>query len=167
MSKHIKTSPKVIKPFVIKPLINIKNSTVKNSGFTLIEVMIASVILFSVIATVSMIYRGAFMSSEKANTHISINAVLPSLLTVIRNDIQNRSVYNEETLSNKASVWGVNYQWQASLLEYKSAPPYYDIDDGKVINPPKKYKLWVVNLTLQQNTTSKNYQFNEYSWTNN
>jgi prepilin-type N-terminal cleavage/methylation domain-containing protein len=140
--------------------------SVKQKGFTLIEVMVAAVILFAAIATVSMIYRGAFLSSETANNHISINAILPSLLTVIRNDIQKRGNYNEVILSGRANAWGVNYQWKASLLEKKSAPPYYNIDAGKMISPPKKYKLWLVNLTLQQNAINKQYQFNEYSWTN-
>jgi len=165
MSKHIKTSPKVIKPFVIKPLINIKNSTVKNSGFTLIEVMIASVILFSVIATVSMIYRGAFLSSEKANNHINITGVLPSVLAIVQQNIREQSKNSLTELREQGNAWQIKYQWSAKLLKFKSAPDKLDVDSGDFVKPPLKYKLWQVSLTLEAKGLTKQYSYNELGWT--
>ena len=134
-------------------------------GFTLIEILVASVILFSSIATVSMVYRGAFLSSERANKHVNVTAVLPAILAIIKNEIQIQSNSTEVTLNNKSSAWAVNYHWQASLLAFKTAPPLFDVDSGKMSTPPKKYKLWLVNLTLESNGLTKRFQFNEYSWT--
>ena len=135
-------------------------------GFTLIEVMVAAVILFSVIATVSMIYRGAFLSSDKANNHINISAVLPSILTNIRQNIRLHGNSPEEKLDNQANAWDVKYQWQAQLLKKASAPARLDPDSGAMFTPPEKYKLWQVALTLEQNGVTKKYKFNELSWTN-
>lgn len=143
---------------------HIRNFKHNNSGFTLIEVMVAAVILFSVIATVSMVYRGAFLSSEKATKHVSISAVLPSVLATVKEEIQQQGKLSETTLSYKGNAWSVDYQWSASLVQYKAAPTQYDIDSGTMITPPKKYKLWLVDLTLQINGLIKQYQFNEYSW---
>jgi len=138
----------------------------KNTGFTLIEVMVASVILFSVIATVSMIYRGAFLSSEKANSHITITGVLPSVLANVQQNIREQSNSSLTELSNQGDAWQVNYQWQAKLIEHKSAPVKLDVDTGDYITPPLKYKLWQVALTLELNGLEKKYNYNELGWTN-
>ena len=138
--------------------------SVKQKGFTLIEVMVAAVILFSVIASVSMIYRGAFISSEKANNHVEIAGVLPSILASLRYDIRQQGNSASTELSQQGSTWNVNYHWQAKLIDFKSAPEKFDVDTGKFITPPKKYKLWQVVLTLESNGLKKQYQLKELSW---
>ena len=136
----------------------------KNKGFTLLEVMVASVILFSVIASVSMIYRGAFISSEKANNHVNIVSVLPSVLAQLRYNIREVGNLSTENLSGNGLAWNVHYIWKASLLSHRSAPRKFDIDEGKFMTPPKRYKLWLVDLTLEFNGIQKHYQFKEVSW---
>ena len=137
----------------------------KSQGFTLIEVLVASVILFASIAAVSMIYRGAFISSETANRHINISGVLPSILATIREDIRSQGNSANTNLQNKSSAWNINYHWQASLLKRKAAPPIFDPDLGEMTTPPLKFKLWSVELTVEYSGLSKFYQFNELSWT--
>jgi len=136
----------------------------KNQGFTLIEIMVSAVILFSVIATVSMVYRGAFISSEKAANSIEIVGVLPSILARLREDIRQQGKSSLTELSQSDNVWGVNYKWKAKLIDFKSAPEKFDVDSGKFVTPPKKYKLWQVTLTLEKNGLSKQYQLKELSW---
>lgn len=136
------------------------------SGFTLIEVLVASVILFSSIATVSMIYRGAFMSSEKANTHITINGVLPSILSSIRHEVRSQANSEQTQLSGISSAWEVSYKWQATLQKFNSAPSRLDPNSGQLVTPPPKYKLWEITLDLQYGGITKIYQFNELSWNN-
>lgn len=136
-----------------------------NSGFTLIEVMVAAVILFSVIATVSMVYRGAFLSSEKANKHIVISAVMPSVISNIQMDIRKKENKSKELLSGKSKAWEVDVQWKATLIEEKHPPKKYDAFTNKLSTAPIKYKLWQVQLTLEHNNSIKEYQYNELSWT--
>jgi len=136
----------------------------KIQGFTLIEIMVSAVILFSVIATVSMVYRGAFISSEKAAKSIEIVGVLPSILATLREDIRQQGKSSLTELNHSDNVWGVNYNWKAKLIDFKSAPEKFDVDSGKFITPPKKYKLWQVTLTLEKNGLSKQYQLKELSW---
>jgi len=136
----------------------------KSNGFTLVEVLVASVILFASIATVSMIYRGAFISSEKANKHINISGVLPSILATIREDIRQQGNSTRTDLKNESTAWQVSYRWQASLVGYKAAPPFFYPDIGKMSNPPQKFKLWSVQLILEYSGLTKHYQFHELSW---
>jgi len=139
-------------------------SNFKTQGFTLIEVMVAAVILFSVIASVSMIYRGAFISSQKANDHIKITGVLPSVLSTVRYNLRQQGNSPLTEINDQGNTWDVSYQWQAELLEYKSAPDRFDVDNGKFITPQKKYKLWQVTLILKNNGLSKKYKYKELSW---
>ena len=134
-------------------------------GFTLIEVLVASVILFSAIATVSMVYRGAFISSETADKHINIAGVLPSILATIRADIRHQGNSISTELADESSAWNINYRWQALLVKHKAAPPVFDPDSGKMTTPPQKFKLWSVELVLEYRNLTKSYQFNELSWT--
>lgn len=135
-----------------------------NSGFTLIEVMVAAVILFSVIATVSMVYRGAFLSSEKANNHINIAAVVPSVLAMIKLEIQSKKNEHKSLLTGNDSTWQVKYQWQAQLLEQKSPPSKYDDFTKEMATAAIKYQLWQVQLTIEHKGFTKKHQFKELSW---
>ncbi|WP_158089094.1 type II secretion system protein [Cognaticolwellia mytili] len=139
-------------------------SAKNNNGFTLIEVLVASVILFSSIALVSMVYRGAFLSSEKANSHIVIAGVLPSVLANIRTSIRQQGNSNSTQISEKNTTWDVNYQWQAELVSNKGAPKKLDPVTHQLTTQPLKYKLWQVNLTLSYKNLTQQHQFNELSW---
>jgi prepilin-type N-terminal cleavage/methylation domain-containing protein len=136
----------------------------KAQGFTLIEVLVAALILFSSIAMVSMVFRGAFISSEKANNHMVISGVLPAVLATLRQDIRDQGDISLTQLRDKGAMWDVNYQWQAALVAHQSAPEKFDIESRKLVTPPAKYKLWQVELTLTHKSLSKQYQFNELSW---
>jgi len=114
-----------------------------------------------------MIYRGAFLSSEKANNHINISAVLPSVLANIRNEIRNNESNNITMLANKANAWQVTYQWQAEVVQQKMPAKKLDPFTQELAMPPKTFKLWHVQLALELNGLTKKYQFSELSWENN
>ncbi len=136
----------------------------KKNGFTLIEVMVATVILISSVAAMSMVYRGAFLSSDKADKHINITGVLPSVLAVIRDEVRQLGNSDLERLSGQGSAWDVRYQWSATLVDFQSAPEKFDSESESFIVPDKKYKLWQVELTLERNSLIKDYVFKELSW---
>ncbi len=135
-------------------------------GFTLIEILVASVILFASLALISMIYRGAYLSSEKATQHVNISKVIPAVLSTIEHEIQQHSLTSSATeIMQESRAWDVDYTWQASMIDSKAAPSRYDVDEGKFTKEPEKYKLWQVRLTLTNQGKSKEYTFKEVSWT--
>jgi Tfp pilus assembly protein PilV len=136
----------------------------KSKGFTLIEVMVASVILFSSIAVVSVIYRGAFISSQKAERHVEISGTLPSILANIRSEIRAKGNSDSSEIISQSSAWQVQYQWQAKLLTIKAAAPTFSPESGLMETTKARYKFWQVELTVTLNSTTKNYTFNEVSW---
>ncbi len=136
-------------------------------GFTLVEVLVASVILFSTIAVVSMVYRGAFISSEKATSHIAITGVLPSVLANIKQSIRAKGNSPSTELSGNSNAWDVSYQWRASLVSFKSPPDRFEEGSNVLVTPPEKYKLWQVELAIEKSGLVKSYQFKELSWNDN
>lgn len=136
----------------------------KQKAFTLIEIMVAAVILFSSIATVSMIYRGAFTSSEKANAHVTISGVIPAVLSQIREQVRAQGNSTQTELRGEGVSWGINYQWSAQQVALKAAPPFFDMESGNTVDAPLKYKLWQVDLVLINQGLNKTYQFKEVSW---
>ncbi|WP_462146559.1 type II secretion system protein [Pseudoalteromonas gelatinilytica] len=136
---------------------------VKN-GFTLIEVLVASIILFATIALVSEMFRGSFIASEKANRHVTIAGVMPIALKQIQDAVRYQAKSGEQSLSGNNIFWGVSVHWQAEQVDFKAAPPLYDYDLGKYQEMPKKYSLWKVNAQFNYGSTVSEYSFYEVSW---
>lgn len=77
-----------------------------NRGFTLLEVLIAGVILFSVISGASLVYTSAIKSKINATNNIKVHGVLPLISENVQNQVKKGAT------KGSASLWGVNYQWQ-------------------------------------------------------
>jgi Tfp pilus assembly protein PilV len=137
-----------------------KKFTLHLSGFTLIEVLIASVLLFSSLALVSLLYKGALIASEKSTQHLVLAGVVPTILENIRFSIRAKGTTPAIELSGQDSVWGVNYSWQAKQIDIK--PPIL------IFNPPtqitNKYKFWEVNMVVKFGAIDRTYGFKEVSW---
>lgn len=58
-----------------------------NKGFTLVEILIAAVILFSVVTTGSLLFRTSLRASEKATVAAKIATAMPSVMEMIRDDL--------------------------------------------------------------------------------
>ncbi|BBN80376.1 hypothetical protein PA25_03610 [Pseudoalteromonas sp. A25] len=136
----------------------------KGAGFTLIEIMVASVILFMVLGTVSIVYRGALLSSSKASEHLLINAQVAPLLSLAESHIRSESKTEKEQLKLEGSSNDVRYSITASLIDFRSPPQRFDVDSGSYQTPPKKYKLWNVELMLTHNGITKNFVFKQLGW---
>ena len=134
----------------------LSNRTAK--GFTLIEVLVAGVILVATIATASLIYRSAMMSSEKASHVTAMNMALPHLLTEVKDNILQGSQ------SDSGQLLGVSYTWQAELIEQAAPPDTFDPEGGFVITHEPRFKLWLITMNLNVRGFSREYQYREVSW---
>lgn len=136
----------------------------KVKGFTLIEVLVASVILFATITVISLLYRGALISSEKANSHIQISNVIPIAIKQIKLLIQKQTVRGVNTLAGKNTYWGVSVEWNATAIAHKPAPPLYDFDTNSEKIQPNKYYLWQVEARFSVDKLIKVQHYKEVSW---
>jgi len=134
-------------------------------GFTLLEVLVASVILISSIAAISLAYRGALIASERADKNVQISGVIPVIVSAVAEDL--RAQDNGQVLLNGAgSAWGAKYSWKAELSEFKPPPEQFDIDEGKVVSYKPRFRLWAVELNVKFNGVEKYFTYSELSWLN-
>jgi len=136
----------------------------ESKGFTLVEVLVASLILFSVLATVSMVYRGAISSSTKATQHLKINSVIQALITHIEHEVNLNSKTDNNAIEYEGVMNGVSYKWKGKVAKFESAPQRFDLDSGNIVTPPKKFKLWDIDLFLEYKSTKKQFNFSQIGW---
>lgn len=134
------------------------------SGFTLIEVLVASLILFASISVISLIYKGAYLTSKKSEAHITVSGAIPIVLSNIKNAIRAQGMSSSVQHVGEGVVWDVQYNWKAELQKIKAAPNLYDPDLGKNVESPQKYKLWQVDLNIHYKSLKQSYKYNEISW---
>ena len=134
-----------------------------SSGFTLIEVLIASVILFSALAITAELYSASSLSAQKASNKAYFYQINPIAITAIKSEIrqltENRKLAE---LSSDFSVSGIHYQWQAQRVAFKPRAP--DPDD---FSPPRpQFALFQVNVVGQNTLTEKvdEFQFKVATW---
>jgi prepilin-type N-terminal cleavage/methylation domain-containing protein len=132
-------------------------------GFTLLEVMVASVILISSIAAISISYRGALIASQRADNNIQVSGVMPVIMAQVSEGLQQLDKGETKLFQNGVS-WGVKYQWQAELIDFKSPPERFDPEEGDFIVDQARFRLWLVDLQVEKGSVQQTYQFNELSW---
>ena len=134
------------------------------SGFTLIELLVATIILFMAMGAVSLIYRGAFISSEKASNHVNIVANVPALLSQIKQQVQSAPPQQTQ-LSGQGTAWQSTYTWQANVQQSKKVTDeIMALEFGVDAAIKTQFTLWQITLILNSNGIVKNYTFNEVSW---
>lgn len=131
-------------------------------GFTLIEVLIAATILFTVIAVVSQSYRNAATASEKARRSVELVGVVPLLLDTIRFRLREADI--NQTIEQQGVLNDFEFSWQAQVVKKGGPPDRLDPEDGGVVSFDDKFYLWQVELTLSKQQYSQQFRFNELTW---
>jgi hypothetical protein len=143
----------------------VKPSSQHAGGFTLLEVLVASVILIAAIAAVSLSYRGALLASQRADINIQLSGLMPVIIAEVSDRIKQLDT-GAAQLSEQGINFGVEYSWQAELINFKAPPERFDPEEGTFVIDKPRFRLWLVNLQVTKNGLSQDYQYNELSWLN-
>ena len=130
-------------------------------GFTLIEVLIAATILFTVLVVASESYRNALLASSKAQTVVEMLTPLPLVTASIRNQLRANPT---ERLQGEAELLGVQYRWQAETALYGAPAPRFDPDEAAFTEYGKRYRLYDVTLKLRLRGQQRTYLYQELAW---
>tara|TARA_B110000967_G_C18737768_1_gene486061 strand:- start:226 stop:645 length:420 start_codon:yes stop_codon:yes gene_type:complete len=133
----------------------IKESSLVNgqSGFTLLEVLLSGFILFLVLSSMTLIYRGALLTSGKAESTLALVAAVPSVRAIVSDQ------FREGARSGEGRQGGLRFRWNAELA-YEGYPSSYLIQE----DPSLRYFLWQIELTLDKDRVSRRYHFSEVAW---
>lgn len=128
----------------------------RNEGFTLIEVLIASLIMFISIAAFSMVFRSALISSSSAENHVATSSIIPLIQNEISHHLQMK------TDNGQGRLLGRNYRWTAKKLKETKPPPRYLAE--KIVQQNHTATLWQVTLIVSYKGRETEYELGEISW---
>ncbi len=134
-------------------------------GFTLIEVLIAAVIMFTVLATATVSLRGAMHASERASRKTELLAPLPWITPTIRERLREYPGDNLATEhSGEGVVFGVEYRFHASLVRSGAPPSRFDVDAAVFIEYAPRFGLYDVELELEREGEKSRFVYQELAW---
>jgi prepilin-type N-terminal cleavage/methylation domain-containing protein len=138
------------------------NTKQYSKGFTLIEVLIAATILFTVVATVSQIYQGATQSSIKASRSVELSALIPLLADTISFNLRQADV--TQTITQQGILDDYQFSWTASVVRKGAPPPRFELESDSYVTLDEKFYLWQVQLTISKENYSQKFEFTSLSW---
>lgn len=131
------------------------------AGFTLLEVLIAATILFTVLAVATESYRNALLASARAEGLVTLLTPLPLITASIRSQLRSSPV---EKLDGGAELLGVSYEWQATTARYGSPARRFDPDTTDFRNYPQRFRLYDVRLKLARAGQERVFLYQELAW---
>jgi len=126
----------------------------REQGFTLLEVLLAGFILFLTLTALTEVYRGALLSSSKAEQVLSMTGPIPSIRIIISD-----AVIEGGARSGEGSYGGLDYAWAATLA-YQGRPSLAILEE----TPNTKFFLWDINVKVTKGNLVRDYNFRELSW---
>ncbi len=134
-------------------------------GFTLIEVLIAAVIMFTVLATATVSLRGAMHASERASRTTELLAPLPWITPTIRERLREHPGDNlAAERSGEGVVFGVEYRFHASLVRSGAPPSRFDVDAAEFVEYAPRFGLYDVELELERQGEKSRFVYQELAW---
>ena len=133
----------------------------RQRGFTLLEVLIAATILFTVLAVATETYRNSLLASGRAQGLVTMLTPLPLITSAIRNQLRSNPV---EKLSGSSELLGVDYEWEAITVRYGSPPYRFDPDVTDFVSYPKRFRLYDITLKLRGAKQERVFLYQEIAW---
>jgi hypothetical protein len=132
----------------------------QQQGFTLLEVLLAGFILFITIAVMTMVYRGALLTSSKAEKSLDISVVVIPVRRLISDQVRQTS--HLESSFGEGRYGEVNYRWKSSRTHVGFPSPILMEDSG--LFEDLRYYLVQVDVQFQLGSSTRDYQFKELAW---
>ena len=131
------------------------------AGFTLVEVLIAATIMFTVLATAALSLRTALNASERASSTTELLAPLPWITPTIRDSLLENPAPER---SGEGTLFGVDYRYRAVMVRSDPPPPRFDPDLLEFVEYPPRFLLYDVELTLERDGATEQFLYQELAW---
>jgi prepilin-type N-terminal cleavage/methylation domain-containing protein len=133
----------------------------KNQGFTLIEVMISAIILFSALALSAELFKASSFSADKAARSAQFYQVHPVAMAAIKLDLKEQAYNKPQTdFSGQMMLFGINYQWQARQVSL--AKPAVSQESNRVVVP--RFGLYDVDVNAEKINKNQQFSFQVATW---
>lgn len=133
-----------------------------NKGFTLIEVLIAAVILFSALAITADLYKASSFTASRVTNKANFYQATPVVISTIKSEL--RALSKKRKLPEYSGQFfsaGVEYQWQATRTSFKSRVKGFD----ESFEPPLQFGLYTIDVFARhENRNLESYTFKAATW---
>ena len=133
----------------------------KNKGFTLLEVLIAAIILFTALALASELFKSATLSTDIAVKTAKYFQITPSAITAIKFDLRSK-VKNRDIpeADGELELFGIYYSWQANRETFNS-PPTDELSDFSERN---RFSIYNVDILAKSAGREREFSFKVATW---
>lgn len=111
-------------------------------GLTLLETLIAALLLFTALSLVTLAYRNATITSLKAEAVIARSQSVPNIVEIIREQLE-RGVQK-----GAGELNGQRYNWQAKVLQRRNVVGGYDVSAQQPRQESTVLNLLEIQLTI-------------------
>ncbi|WP_462170288.1 PulJ/GspJ family protein [Pseudoalteromonas xiamenensis] len=133
-------------------------------GFTLLEVLVAAVILFSCVMSITLVYRTSLLSAEKAIGKLQQASIVPSTLELVQLEMRrNNKPEIGQIIKGNGEQFGIPYYFNAQVIKLASPPDKLDYSTGGMEKYPNKFVLYKVTLEIGIKAKLI-YEYNEIAW---
>jgi prepilin-type N-terminal cleavage/methylation domain-containing protein len=138
--------------------------SLSNKGFTLIEVMISAVILFSALAIGTLAYRTSIRSVDRIKANVLVADALPSIMAMVKTQIVEHKNQGEGHYGNS-----IAYAWNSKKIKSsKNILSSYDEVTGGLEYGRFQVALNNIELTITYDEDGRRkearYEYQELSW---
>lgn len=131
------------------------------NGFTLVEVLIASTILFAALTVISESYRASLLASERAAKTAQILTPLPLIIGHVQGRLRETP---DDRVAGRGNALGVAFEFEARSTRFEAPPRRFDPDAGIVMTYKPRFRLYDVRLTLKLGTLERRFDYQEIAW---
>lgn len=131
----------------------------KQTGFTLVEVLIAAVILFSALAITADLYKASSFTANKIIQKSNYYQATPLIVATIKAEIHQKVKKRKQAeFIGQAMANGQQYSWQAKRVSLKSRTK--GIDES--FEPPLQFGLYQVEVIKEDSVDA--FTFKVATW---
>jgi type II secretory pathway pseudopilin PulG len=131
------------------------------AGFTLVEVLIASTILFGSLVVISEAYRTSMAASHRAEAVTRLLAPLPLIVKSVRQRLRDNPI---EVVEGSGEIFDVQYRFAAKTARFEPPPPRFDPDLGGFTTYAPRFRLYDVTVILQAEGYQREFLYQELAW---
>lgn len=133
----------------------------QQKGFSLIEVLVAATIMFSVLVSAYLAFQSSIIASAKAQSRIELLAEIPRIRSNITEALRVQGL-----LQGRGALGQSIYVWEAAPKSQGVALDMSAQSSSGSDFVEREFYLWNVTVNVELDGQSREFTFTEFTWGN-
>jgi len=130
-------------------------------GFTLVEVLISAIILFSALALAAEMYSASTFSAKKSAKSARFFQIHPAVISAIKLELRAQSKdRNKTSITGELNIYGISYIWQSERISFLAKPKEADTN---IENEPQ-FGVFQVKVQALKEAKKHEFSFQVATW---